>query len=84
MEMQSSKPVDEMAGDEGPFICLEIEADGFLYNMVRAITGTLVYVGRGAWSTDDVARALAAQQRSTAGATAPACGLFMVRVNYGT
>lgn len=71
------------ASDTGPFICLEIEADGFLYNMVRAITGTLVNVGRGTWSKADVLRVLLAQDRAVAGGTAPACGLFMVRVNYG-
>lgn len=73
-----------LAGDsiEAPLISLEIEADGFLYNMVRAITGTLVNVGRGSWTQDRVAAALAACDRSVAGATAPACGLFMVRVNY--
>lgn len=65
-----------------PFLCLEIEADGFLYNMVRAITGTLVYVGRGTWTAADVLHALQAQQRAVAGGTAPAQGLFMVRVDY--
>ncbi|WP_437231226.1 tRNA pseudouridine(38-40) synthase TruA [Planctomicrobium sp. SH661] len=69
------------AGD-GEFICLEIEADGFLYNMVRTITGTLVYVGRGSWTREDVQRILKAQDRSVAGGTAPACGLFMVQVKY--
>lgn len=66
----------------GEFICLEIEADGFLYNMVRTITGTLTYVGRGTWTRNDVQRILASQDRSIAGGTAPACGLFMVQVNY--
>lgn len=65
-----------------PYIVLEIEADGFLYNMVRAITGTLVNVGRGTWTAADVERVLHAQNRDVAGATAPASGLFMVRVNY--
>ncbi|WP_092051001.1 tRNA pseudouridine(38-40) synthase TruA [Planctomicrobium piriforme] len=74
---------DQGSGEgQGEYICLEIEADGFLYNMVRAITGTLVYVGRGAWTVEDVQRVLAAQDRSIAGGTAPACGLFMIRVNY--
>jgi tRNA pseudouridine38-40 synthase len=65
------------------FICLEIEANGFLYNMVRAITGTLVNVGRGTWTDEDVVRVLKAQDRSVGGGTAPAEGLFLVRVNYG-
>lgn len=66
----------------GDLICLEIEADGFLYNMVRTITGTLTYVGRGTWTAEDVQRILQAQDRSVAGGTAPANGLFMVQVNY--
>lgn len=71
--------LDESAGE---FICLEIEADGFLYNMVRTITGTLVNVGRGSWSPEEVRRVLEAQDRKIAGGTAPACGLFMMQVNY--
>lgn len=70
------------AADPGRFIVLEIEADGFLYNMVRTIVGTLVNVGRGTWSGEDVRRILMAQDRTIAGGTAPAQGLFMVRVNY--
>jgi len=66
----------------GDLICLEIEANGFLYNMVRTITGTLSYVGRGTWTRKDVQRILHAQDRSLAGGTAPACGLFMVQVHY--
>lgn len=65
-----------------PLICLEIAADGFLYNMVRSIVGTLVNVGRDKWSRDDVRRILQAQQRSLAGSTAPACGLYLVDVAY--
>jgi len=63
-------------------IVLEIEADGFLYNMVRAIVGTLVEVGRGAEPEDWPARVLTAQDRSAAGPTAPSQGLFLVYVEY--
>ena len=63
-------------------VCIEIVADGFLYNMVRAITGTLVNVGRGRWTAEDVARILADQRRAQAGSTAPACGLYLVDVDY--
>ncbi|HWL09085.1 MAG TPA: tRNA pseudouridine(38-40) synthase TruA [Planctomicrobium sp.] len=84
-QLWGTEPVDDQVqappGD-GEFICLEIEADGFLYNMVRTITGTLVNVGRGSWDVQDVERVLKAQNRSVAGGTAPACGLFMVRVRY--
>lgn len=64
------------------FLCFEIEANGFLYNMVRAIVGTLVNVGRGKWPVDSMARIIAARDRSAAGETAPAHGLYLVRVRY--
>ena len=63
-------------------ITLEIEADGFLYNMVRTITGTLVEVGRGARGTQWPAEVLRAMNRSAAGPTAPPQGLFLLRVHY--
>ena len=66
----------------GETIRLEVEADGFLYNMVRAIAGTLVQVGRGAWPADRVAEVLAARDRRLAGPTAPPHGLFLVQVIY--
>lgn len=69
-------------GVTGEFICLEIEADGFLYNMVRTMTGTLVNVGRGTWTAAEIERILQAQDRKLAGATAPACGLYLAQVNY--
>jgi len=72
----------ESATADDSLVCLEIAADGFLYNMVRSITGTLVNVGRGRWSAADVARILTAQDRSQAGATAPAEGLYLVQVEY--
>lgn len=63
-------------------IWIDVVADGFLYNMVRAIVGTLVQVGRGVSSADDITRIIAAQDRSQAGETAPACGLYLVKVDY--
>jgi tRNA pseudouridine38-40 synthase len=63
-------------------ISLEIEADGFLYNMVRTIVGTLVEVGRGVRGEPWTAEVLAARDRKAAGQTAPACGLFLLRVDY--
>ncbi|WP_169974798.1 tRNA pseudouridine(38-40) synthase TruA [Tautonia rosea] len=61
---------------------VEVEADGFLYNMVRAITGTLVLVGSGRRPETFAAEALAAQARREAGPTAPPQGLFLLYVRY--
>ncbi len=66
----------------GDWIWLDVEADGFLYNMVRAIAGTLINVGRGYWPESQVAEILEAGDRKLAGPTAPAAGLFLMRVSY--
>ena len=68
--------------DRGDFVVLDIVADGFLYNMVRSIVGTLVKVGRGAWTAGGVRQVLEAQDRAQAGETAPAQGLYLVSVDY--
>ena len=59
-----------------------VTGSGFLHHMVRNIVGTLVDVGRGHLQAADMARILAACQRSAAGPTAPAQGLFLVSVEY--
>jgi tRNA pseudouridine38-40 synthase len=64
------------------FVWVDVEADGFLYNMVRSITGTLLLVGTGRWPESRVAEALQAEDRREAGPTAPPQGLFLVRVRY--
>jgi tRNA pseudouridine38-40 synthase len=69
------------AGEED-FVILEVEADGFLYNMVRAIVGTLVEVGRGVRGESWPGDVLAALDRSAAGMTAPPEGLCLLRVDY--
>jgi tRNA pseudouridine38-40 synthase len=66
----------------GDWVWLDVEADGFLYNMVRAIAGTLINVGRGYWPESQVAAILRAEDRAQAGPTAPAQGLFLMRVHY--
>jgi tRNA pseudouridine38-40 synthase len=66
----------------GDWVWLDVEADGFLYNMVRAIAGTLLNVGRGFWPVEHVETILRAADRTRAGPTAPARGLFLVRVTY--
>jgi len=72
----------EDAGTPDAFIAIEVEANGFLYNMVRAITGTLVKIGRREWPAERMQEIIAAQSRSEAGMTAPAHGLYMLRVVY--
>jgi len=66
----------------GEFIWFDVEADGFLYNMVRAIAGSLVQVGRGFWPETQIADVLSAMDRKLAGPTAPPEGLFLMRVTY--
>jgi tRNA pseudouridine38-40 synthase len=63
-------------------VAIEIEADGFLYNMVRNIVGTLVEVGWGRRTPDSIAEILARGDRDAAGQTAPANALFLLRVDY--
>jgi tRNA pseudouridine38-40 synthase len=59
-----------------------VTGSGFLHHMVRNIVGTLVEVGRGALVPEDISRILAARDRSAAGPTAPAKGLFLTHVDY--
>ncbi len=66
----------------GEWIWLDVEADGFLYNMVRAIAGTLINVGRGYWPPEQVGEILEAKDRTQAGPTAAAQGLYLMRVSY--
>ncbi|MFW6162016.1 MAG: tRNA pseudouridine(38-40) synthase TruA [Planctomycetota bacterium] len=67
---------------EGQRLYFWVAADGFLYNMVRAMVGTLLEVGLGKRSHDDIPRLLAARDRARAGPTAPAKGLCLMRVEY--
>jgi len=66
----------------GEYVWIDVEADGFLYNMVRAIAGTLMNVGRGYWPESRVAEIITAEDRREAGPTAPPEGLFLMRVTY--
>jgi tRNA pseudouridine38-40 synthase len=81
--MSSVRTITHLAVNRmGDWIWLDVEADGFLYNMVRAIAGTLMNVGRGYWPETRVAEILQAEDRTQAGPTAPAQGLFLMRVTY--
>jgi tRNA pseudouridine38-40 synthase len=66
----------------GDRITIEVTGDGFLYNMVRAIVGTLIEVGKGAREPAWVVEVLASRDRRNAGQTAPPHGLFLVNVEY--
>ena len=59
-----------------------VRGSGFLHHMVRNLVGTFILVGRGTLEADDITRILAARNRSAAGATAPASGLYLVNVEY--
>jgi tRNA pseudouridine38-40 synthase len=74
--------LDLQVEQSGPSVTIEVEADGFLYNMVRSIAGTLVWVGCGKRPPEWVARVLAAESRTEAGPTAPPQGLFLVAIRY--
>ncbi|MDD5130254.1 MAG: tRNA pseudouridine(38-40) synthase TruA [Candidatus Omnitrophica bacterium] len=64
------------------FLYIDIEADSFLYNMVRSISGTLLEIGRGRFPAGSMRRILKGRDRKLAGPTLPAKGLCLVRVKY--
>jgi tRNA pseudouridine38-40 synthase len=74
--------VERGRGGREDFITIEVESDGFLYNMVRTIVGTLVEVGRGKRPENWPGEVLRATDRHAAGPTAPPQGLILVKVEY--
>jgi tRNA pseudouridine38-40 synthase len=66
----------------GPLLTFIIEGDGFLYKMCRGIVGTLVQLGRGKFTTEDLKQMLAARDRRAGGMSAPALGLVLWKVFY--
>jgi len=85
-ECQAKSPVKTLdslavarAGDD---INITAVARSFLHNQVRSMVGSLVAVGEGKWSADDLARALAASDRAACGPVAPPDGLYLMRVDY--
>ena len=67
---------------QGQELIYTVRGNGFLHHMVRNLVGTLILVGKGTLQPSDVQRILALRDRSAAGATAPANGLFLVDVEY--
>ena len=85
-ECQAKSPVKTLdrldvvrAGDE---VRILAAARSFLHHQVRSMVGSLVHVGEGKWSGDDLGAALAARDRSACGQVAPPQGLYLVRVEY--
>lgn len=70
----------ERKGDEVDFL---VEGDGFLYNMVRIMVGTLIEISEKRIEKDTLIDIIEAKDREKAGRTAPACGLYLDSVNYG-
>ncbi len=68
---------------EGNMVIFKVAADGFLYNMVRIMVGTLLRVAQGKFKPDDIPKILEAKDRAAAGPTAPPWGLYLNRVFYG-
>jgi tRNA pseudouridine38-40 synthase len=68
--------------DREDWITVEVEGDGFLYNMVRNIVGTLVDIGHGRWEPKMMAAILEAKDRTAAGQLAPASGLCLMWIRY--
>ena len=67
---------------DNDIIKISVTGNGFLYNMVRIIAGTLVFAGNGKINPDDIPDIINSKQRKRAGITAPACGLYLTEVYY--
>jgi tRNA pseudouridine38-40 synthase len=67
---------------DGDAVSIVTSARSFLHSQVRSMVGSLVWVGEGRWSADDLAAALAARNRDACGPVAPPEGLYLVRVDY--
>lgn len=67
---------------EGKIISIYVTGDGFLYNMVRKIAGTLIDVGKGKRYPQDIINIIESKERKRASKTAPACGLTLVNIEY--
>jgi tRNA pseudouridine38-40 synthase len=85
-ECQATSPVKTLerldVARDGEEVRVHASARSFLHTQVRSMVGSLALVGEGRWSVDDLARALAARDRSACGPVAPPDGLYLVRVDY--
>jgi tRNA pseudouridine38-40 synthase len=77
------KTLDQLdVARDGDGVTIVASARSFLHNQVRSMVGSLVWVGEGRWSRDDLAAALAARDRAACGVVAPPGGLYLMRVDY--
>ena len=74
--------VTEAPAEDGRWVYVDAEGDGFLYNMVRNIVGTLVEVGVGRWKPEKIPEILEARDRKAAGPIAPPNGLCLMWIKY--
>ncbi len=85
-ECQSKSPVKTLdqidIQTDGWNVNLLVSARSFLHNQVRSMVGSIVHVGEGKWTPDDIGRILAARDRTLCGQVAPAEGLYLVKVDY--
>ena len=85
-ECQAKSPVktlDVLSVDRnGDEVAVSATARSFLHNQVRSMVGSLVAVGEGKWSTDDLGKALEARDRTACGPVAPPDGLYLMKVDY--
>jgi tRNA pseudouridine38-40 synthase len=85
-ECQAKSPVKTLdrldVARDGDAVNVRASARSFLHNQVRSMVGSLVYVGEGKWSAADLARALAARDRTACGQVAPPDGLYLMQVEY--
>ena len=70
------------AAKERNWVYVDVEGDGFLYNMVRNIVGTLIEIGRGRWEPEKMREIIEARDRTAAGPIAPAQGLCLMWIKY--
>ena len=85
-ECQAKSPVKTLdrldVVRDGEDVRIHAAARSFLHHQVRSMVGSLAHVGEGKWTSDDLAAALAARDRSACGQVAPPHGLYLVRVEY--
>lgn len=85
-ECQSNSPIRTLDKiniiRQGDIIEIHVSALSFLHHMVRNIVGSLILVGSGKWNPTKIKEVLEAKDRKAAGPTAPACGLYFLKVDY--